>query len=148
MPAVEASVVIPRPVGDVWEYLTKAENLPVWASVVDKATQITDGPVAVGTQWRGAIGLVGIGFTWLVEITQCELNKAAEFTSVESKLAFTGTITFEEVDGGTRFTYRVESETGFGGLLGKLTGPIAAKASRRALRASLENLADVLSADG
>ena len=148
MPAVEASVVIPRPVVEVWEYLTKAENLPVWASVVDKATQITDGPVAVGTQWRGAIGLVGIGFAWLVEITHSELNKAAEFTSVESKLPFTGTITFEEVDGGTRLTYRVESETGFGRLFGKLTGPIAAKASRRALRASLENLADVLSVDG
>ena len=103
--------------------------------------------MAVGTQWRGAIGLLGIGFTWLVEFTQCELNKAAEFTSVESKLAFTGTTTFEDVDGGTRFTYRVESETGFGGLFGKLTGAIAAKASRRALRASLENLADVLSAD-
>ena len=145
MPAVEASVVIARPVGDVWKYRTKADNLPDWASVIDRATQITDGPVAVGTQWRGAIGLVGIGFTWLVEFTHCELNKATEFTSVESKLAFTCSTTFEEVDGGTRFTCRVESETGFGGLFGKLTGPIAAKASSRALRASLENLADVLS---
>jgi hypothetical protein len=91
---------------------------------------------------------LGIGFTGLVEFTQCELNNATEFKSVESKFGFSCTTTFEEVDSGTRFTYRTETASGFDRIFGKLTRPIVSNASRRALRASLQNLASVLSADG
>ena len=76
--------------------------------VLHEVTQITDGPVGVGTRWQGTMRFLGIGFTGLVEFTQCELNKATEFKSVESKFGFSCTTTFEEVDSGTRFTYRTE----------------------------------------
>jgi uncharacterized membrane protein len=145
---MEASVVIARPVAEVWEYLSKAENLPVWVPVVDEVTQITAGPLAVGTRWRGVARFLGIGFTALIECTRCELNKAVEFKSVASKLVISSTATFDEVHGGTRFTYRTESKTGLGRTFGKLTSPIVSKASSRALQASLENLVKVLSADG
>ena len=148
MPVLEASVRIARPVGEVWEYVTNAENLPVWVPVLHEVTQITDGPVGVGTRWQGTMRFLGIGFTGLVEFTQCELNNATEFKSVESKFGFSCTTTFEEVDSGTRFTYRTETASGFDGIFGKLTRPIVSNASRRALRASLQNLASVLSADG
>jgi uncharacterized protein YndB with AHSA1/START domain len=49
MPLLEASVLIARPVGEVWEYVTSAENLPVWVPVLHEVTKITDGPVGVGT---------------------------------------------------------------------------------------------------
>jgi uncharacterized protein YndB with AHSA1/START domain len=148
MPALEASVLIARPVDEVWEYLTTAENLPVWLPVLDAVTQITDGPVGVGTRWQGTMRFLGIAFTALVEFTHCEINKAAEFKSVESKFGFSCTTTFEEVDCGTRFTYRTDSTTGFGRVFGRLTRPIVSSASRRTLRASLENLARVLSVKG
>ena len=148
MPLLEASVLIARPVGEVWEYVINAENLPAWVPVLHEVTQITDGPVGVGTRWQGTMRFLGIGFTGLVEFTQCELNKATEFKSVESKFGFSCTTTFEEVDSGTRFTYRTETASGFDGIFGKLTRPILSNASRRALRTSLQNLASVLSADG
>lgn len=140
--------MLARPVKDCWDYIIKAENLSVWEPVVVEATQVTEGPVAVGTQWRGKSSLLGVRFTWLGEFTRCEVNKATAFKSVEGKLAFSNTSTFEEVDGGTRFTYRMDSETGLGGIFGKLTDPIVNMAYGRALRASLENLADFLSAVG
>ena len=148
MPLLEASVLIARPAGEVWEYVTTAEHLPVWVPILHEVRQITDGPVGVGTRWQGTMRLLGIGLTGLVEFTQCELNQATEFKSVESKFCFSCTTTFEEVDGGTRFTYRTETASGFDGIFGKLAGPIVSGASRRALRASLKNLARVLSING
>jgi uncharacterized protein YndB with AHSA1/START domain len=148
MPKLEASVLIARPVDQVWEYLTKAENLSVWVPVLDRVTQMTDGPVRVGTRWQGTMRFLGIAFTALVEFTQCEVNRAAELKSVDSKFGFSCSATFEDVDGGTRFTYRTDSTTGFGRVFGRLTRPIVSTASRRTLRASLENLACVLSVDG
>jgi uncharacterized protein YndB with AHSA1/START domain len=148
MPLLEASVLIDRPVGEVWDYVTSAENLPVWVPVVHEVTKITDGPVGVGTQWQGTMRFLGIGFTGLVEFVQCEINKMTEFKSVESKFRFSCTITFQEVDGRTRFTYRTETASGFDGIFGKLARPIVSNASRRTLRASLKNLAHVLSVKG
>ena len=62
MAVTEASVVISRPLREVWGYITDAGNLSVWEPAVVEATQITDGPVAVGTQWRGTFRLLGIGW--------------------------------------------------------------------------------------
>jgi len=148
MPLLEASVLIARPVGEVWEYVTSAENLPVWVPVLHEVTKITDGPVGVGTQWQGTMRFLGIGFTAIVEFVQCEINKVIEFKSVESKFKFSCTTTFEEVDCGTRFTYRTETASGFDGIFGKLARPIVSNASRRTLRASLKSLAHVLSVKG
>jgi len=146
MALLEASVLIARPVGDVWEYVTTAENLPVWVPVLREVTQITDGPVGVGTRWQGTMRLLGIGLSARAEFTRCEPNNAAELTSVESRLRFSCTITFEECDGSTRFTYRTEAASGFDGIFGKFAGPIVSNASKRALRASLKNLTRALSA--
>jgi hypothetical protein len=91
---------------------------------------------------------LGIGCTGLVEFVQCEINKVTEFKSVESKFRFSCTITVREVDGRTRFTHRTETASGFDGIFGKLARPIVSNASRRTIRASLKNLAHVLSVKG
>ena len=148
MSALEASVELARPVSEVWDYIARPENLSVWVLGVDEATQVTDGPLAVGTRWRGTFAFLGLGFPLLVECTNCEVNKAVGFKSVEGKLAFSAETTLEKLDDVTRFTYRVRSETGFARVFGKLTGLITAKASSRVLRASLRNLADVLATGG
>ena len=53
MPLLEASVLIARPVGEVWEYVTRAENLPVWVPVLHEVTKITDGPDLAHDSWIG-----------------------------------------------------------------------------------------------
>lgn len=145
MALLDASVVIARPVDEVWEYVTTAENLPVWVPVLHEVTQTTDGPLGVGTRWQGSMRLLGIGFSALAEFTACEPNGKAELKSVESRLRFSCTITFEEFDGKTRFTYRTDTASGFDGIFGRFAGPILSTASKRALRVSLQNLARVLS---
>ncbi|AQA25915.1 polyketide cyclase / dehydrase and lipid transport family protein [Rhodococcus sp. MTM3W5.2] len=66
---------------------------------------------------------------------------------MESTIDFTTTMRLEEVDGGTRFTYRTDTETGLGGVFGKLADLFVTKAAERSQRASLDNLADLLAED-
>ncbi len=153
MAVSEASVVIACPVGEAWGYITNAANLPVWEPAVVDAAKITEGPAAVGTKWRGTNRVLGLGWKWVGEMTQVDVNKTTEFRSTTGKLGFVATTRFEELDGGTRFTYRLESASGLGEMFGKgvaeklvgrLLEPIVAAVYRRELRASLDHLADVL----
>ena len=60
-------------------------------------------------------------------------------------MKFTVTSTFEPAEGGTRFTYRIDAESGLGGVFGKLADPLIEKAQGRTVRANLETLSEVLS---
>jgi len=51
------------------------------------------------------------------------------------------------VDGGTQYTYRAEAESGLGGIFGRLGDPIVQRAQARTIRANLETLAEMLTAE-
>ena len=46
--------------------------------------------------------------------------------------------------GGTRLTYRLEAESGLGGVFGKLGEPLVVKAQQRTVRTNLANLKEIL----
>ncbi|MGW0021274.1 SRPBCC family protein [Rhodococcus sp. NPDC003382] len=146
MPTTEESVVISRPVSEVWDFLMNPHNWPSWDSSNLECEQITDGGVGVGTRWRGANRILGKRFDWENEFTEYEPHKRAVTKSVGGKLNFATISKFEETDGGTRFTYRTESESGLGGIFGKLADPLVNTAYSRMVRANLDNLADLLTA--
>ncbi len=83
----------------------------------------------------------------MTEFTEYEPQKLISGKSVDGKVDFTNTSKLEETDGGTRFTYRLETESGLGGIFGKLADPIVSAAYSRVVRASLDNLADLLTAE-
>ncbi|WP_051033812.1 SRPBCC family protein [Rhodococcus sp. JVH1] len=148
MPVVEQSVVIARPASEVWSFVTVAENWPSWEASTVECEQLTDGELGVGTRWRGVTRILGRRLDWVTEFVEYEPLKVATSKSVESKVGFTATTRLVEIDGGTLFTYRTDSESGLGGIFGKLADPIVAKAYSRTVRASLDNLADLLTIDG
>ncbi|MDV7240686.1 MULTISPECIES: SRPBCC family protein [Rhodococcus] len=147
MPVTEQSVVIARPPSEVWNYLTVAENWPSWESSIVECEQLTDGDPGVGTRWRGATRILGKRFEWVSEFVEYQPAKAGVSKSVEGQIGFTASTRLEEVDGGTLFTYRVDSDSGLGGIFGKLADPIVNKAYSRTVRASLDNLADLLTTE-
>ncbi|WP_160096548.1 SRPBCC family protein [Rhodococcus sp. T7] len=147
MPVVEQSVVIARPASEVWAFLTDAANWPSWEASIVECEQLSDGELGVGTRWRGVNRILGKKLDWGTEFVEYQPEKVATSKSVEGKFGFTATTRLEEVDGGTLFTYRVDSESGLGGVFGKLADPIVAKAYSRTMRASLDNLADLLTTD-
>lgn len=144
MPVVEQSVVIARPASEVWDFLLVAENWPSWDASIIECTQTTEGDPGVGTKWSGVGRILGKRFDWVSEFTEYRPPLATESKAVEGKIGFTVRTTLEEVDGGTLFTYRNDSDSGLGGVFGKLADPLVTKAYSRTVRASLDNLADLL----
>ncbi|MFE5708576.1 hypothetical protein CJ179_30550 [Rhodococcus sp. ACS1] len=148
MPVTEQSVVIARPASEVWDFLTDAANWPSWEASIVECEQVTDGELGVGTRWRGVNRVLGKRIDWETEFVEYQPGKVATSKSVEGdKIGVTATTRIEEVDGGTLFTYRVDTESGLGGVFGKLADPLVTKAYSRMMRASLDNLADLLTTD-
>ncbi len=147
MPVLEQSVLIARPASEVWDFLADPANWPSWESSMLEMEQVTDGPLRLGTRWRGATRVLGKRIDWVAEFTEFDPPKATVSKSVESTIDFTTTMRLEEVDGGTRFTYRTDTEAGLGGVFGKLADLFVTKAAERSQRASLDNLADLLATD-
>jgi uncharacterized membrane protein len=144
MPVVEESVFIARPPEEVFDYLSRADNLPVWDSSIVQAEQVGADPVGVGTRWRGTSKILGRRFEWTTELTEFDRPRRNSSRSVEGKLQFTVTILLEPAVGGTRFTYRVDAASGLGGVFGRLADPIVERAQARTVRANLETLAELL----
>jgi uncharacterized membrane protein len=147
MPVIEESVVIARPPEEVFDYLARADNLPVWDSSIVQAEQVGADPVGVGTRWRGTSKVLGRRFDWTTEITEFDPPRRSSSGSVEGKLHFTVTILLEPSERGTRFTYRVDAASGLGGVFGRLADPIVERAQTRTVRANLETLAELLAKD-
>lgn len=59
---VTSSVIVDRPVADVWNFLTDFNNMPKWARGVAEIIDISPGPIGVGTKVTD-IGL-GIKRRW------------------------------------------------------------------------------------
>ncbi len=144
MPVVEESVFIARSPEEVFDYLTTAENLPVWDSSIMEAEQVDSGPMRVGTRWRGVSKILGRRFEWTTEVTELQPPTRAVSRAVEGKLRFTVTNTLQQENAGTRYTFKVEADSGLGGVFGRLTDPIVEKAQRRTVRANLDTLAELL----
>jgi carbon monoxide dehydrogenase subunit G len=144
MPVIEESVFIDRPPQEVFEFLIRTANIPVWDSSVIQAEQVGDGPVGPGTRSKGTSKILGRQFDWVTENVHFDPPKQTDIRSVEGKFDFTISNTLEPEAGGTRLTYRVEVDTGMGGFFGKLADPLVQKTHTRTVRANLETLADLL----
>jgi uncharacterized protein YndB with AHSA1/START domain len=144
MPVIEESIFIARPPQDVFEFLVDSENLPVWDASIVKAEQIGDGPVGLGTRNRGTSKIMGKNFDWTTETTEFEAPTRFINTCVEGRISFTATNILEPAPGGTKFTYRIDAESGLGGVFGRMADPFIVKAQTRTVRANLETLAELL----
>jgi uncharacterized protein YndB with AHSA1/START domain len=66
---LRASIVINRPIQEVWSYVVDEANSPVWRRPYSKqVTRVGAGPTAVGTRFQGVIS----SGTYVSEITHYE----------------------------------------------------------------------------
>jgi hypothetical protein len=76
--------------------------------------------------------------------TDFEPSKRFISTSIEGKIQFVVTNELEPVEGGTQLTYRIDAESGLGGVFGRLADPFIVKAQARTVHANLGTLAELL----
>ena len=145
MPVVEEHIVIPQPPEVVFDFLSRPENVPLWDSSVVKVKALDPGPLRQGNRWRGSNKIMGRRFDWTTEIIEVDAPRTMLSRSVEGKMSFELLYTLTPKGEGTRFTYRIEAESGLGGVFGRFADPLVQSAQARTVRANLERLVELLS---
>jgi uncharacterized membrane protein len=145
MPVVEESIVIDRGRSEVFAFANDPANVPLYSSNLISFEQLTEGPVAEGTRNHGMVRVVGRTIEWTTEVTEFEQDRHFRSQSVESPVDFILDIKYEDVDGGTKVTWRQESET-YGGFFGKLADPLVSRMYSKDVRSNLEKLKELVEA--
>ncbi|GAA3881567.1 hypothetical protein GCM10022381_24780 [Leifsonia kafniensis] len=144
MPVIEESVFIACPPQEVFDFVVKPENLPIWDSSIITAAQVGEEPIGVGTRADGTSKIMGRHFDWTVIVKDYDPPLRYSSHSVGGSMEFTVTNVLEPAEGGTTLTYRIDAATGLGGVFGRLADPFVARAQGRTVRANLETLAELL----
>jgi uncharacterized protein YndB with AHSA1/START domain len=119
MAKIEVSVVINRPVQEVWDFFGDLRNSPYWTRSGSLLRQTSAGPMGVGATIESGklvLGRFDIKSQSLV-VTKYEPPERVVLMATVQILGPTTTgFTFERVEQGTRLTRTTEGE--FGGLMG------------------------------
>lgn len=102
------SVTINRPVEDVFNYVTDMSNDPSWHTDVLEARKTSEGPVGVGTTWHSRFKpSMGVS-EGDMEVVAFEPNRMEVLRGVIGPMQPTLSYMLEPIDGGTRFTRRIQ----------------------------------------
>jgi uncharacterized membrane protein len=142
MPREERSIVINRPVDEVFAYVVDPRNNTMWNSWIVECHVTSDGPVGVGTTCRSVGKFLGKTVEADAVITECVPNERGSIRTTSGPITLTGSRIVEPANGGTRFTQTLEID--FKGLFGRLAEPLVTRAGIRQLEADLETLKDLL----
>jgi uncharacterized protein YndB with AHSA1/START domain len=142
---VEGTVVINRPIDEVFTFLTTPGSSARWQGMVLESKLTSEGPVGVGTTGKSSSQFLGrrMESTW--EITEHELNRKTAYKSTSGPVPYENSATLESVDEGTKVTLVGEYEVG--GFF-KLAEPIIARMGQRQADADFANLKDLVEAQG
>ena len=141
MEGFELSIVLNRPVEEVFVILSNLENDVKWRREWVDASKTSEGPIGVGSTFR----LVGQFLRWRSEteykVIEYERNRMTAWKTVSGPLPLTFRRTFEPVEGGTRVTIRYEAEPR--GFL-KLAMPLLARMGKRQLEGDFPKLKELM----
>ena len=143
MTKFEHSVVIQRPLEDVWTYVMEPANDPVWQGPVIEVRRGAGEQMGVGTEIEEVTQFLGRRFEMTYVVTEHEPMRRSAVRTSSGPVTMQGSYRFDSVVGGTRFT--MEGETDAHGLF-KLAEPVFAKMARREWASSCEVLKDLLEA--
>jgi uncharacterized protein YndB with AHSA1/START domain len=139
MTRIQRSIVIDRPVEEVFAFTHEPANDALWQTTLVEAR--ADGPMKVGMKVRETRRFLGKSVQMTRKVTSVEPPKRSTFETVSGPVPMAGEYTLEPVNGATRLTATGELEAhGFY----KLAEPVIARMATRELEASLAHLKDLL----
>ena len=143
MPIFDSSVLINRPVEEVFAFVTEPGNSTLWQSGCLESVKTSEGPVGVGTTGREVRRFLGLQIETTGEVTDFEPNKRSSVKTTSGPAQGQATWTFESAGGGTTFATAIDVD--LGGLF-KLAGPVLSRMIERQIETDLANLKDLLEA--
>src|SRR5262249_13770409 len=138
---IERTVVIQRPIDEVFRFVHDPRNDATWQTTLIEATQLEEGPLGVGATIRERRRFLGVQLEMTRQITEYEPPTRSAFKMVAGGAPLSGVYRFEDIGGATRLTTTEEVEAkGFF----KMAEPIFASMVGRELDASLGHLKELL----
>ncbi|NIS83498.1 MAG: hypothetical protein GTO14_25620 [Anaerolineales bacterium] len=141
---IEHSVVINRPVEEVFAFLEDSQNDPKWQAGVLEVEQTSEGAIEVGTTFREVRKFLGRRLESTYEISEYELNKKFAFKATSGPIPYSISTTFEPAAGGTKVSVLGEAEVG--GFF-KLGEAVVSRTFANALEADFDSLKAIMEAE-
>ena len=145
MKRYEHSIEIERPVEEVFDFISRPENFPLWQESLLEIRREAEGPLRVGSEVTEVRSFMGrkMETTWT-----CTEHEPCERSSIEEDeglVPFKGTFELEALGESTLFTWTVETP-GPRGI--KVPGAIVGRMVRRQLAVDSERLKELLETGG
>ena len=144
MAKVETSIVVNRPVSEVFQFLSVNENALQWQPGLLE-TRITNDVQSVGRAWIDVVQFLGRRMEVPFQLTDWQVDRRIAFQSTGGPIPMQGSYTVEPSGSGTQVTFVLTGEPG--GFF-KLAEPVLMKMLQRQWQTNLANLKDVLEARG
>lgn len=142
MARIETSIIIERPIGEVYEYVVDVENCPEWRTGCVGAKKLTQGPLGVGTQEMYKAKSMGRIFETQMEVTTYEPNMKYSWKATSGgPFPMHGWFTFEAVGKETRVAEVTEIK--LAGFL-RLFQPFILRMFQRQVQTDFSNLKRIL----
>ena len=137
---MEVSIVINRPVDEVFTYLIDLEKNVIWRSGTVEAKKTSSGPIGLGTTYRMVNSAFGRRMEGEAEVTEYESNRRY-VTKNRSGVPIETERIFEPVGMGTKVTFVIKAElAGFF----QLAEPLVAGMGKRRLESDVADLKDLI----
>jgi uncharacterized membrane protein len=140
---LEHSLVIDRPVDEVFAFVADPDNLPRWQSGLLEVTRLS-GDGGVGSRHREVRSTLGRRIEQVLEVTALTPNERLDLEVVEGPMHLSVGHAFEAAGDGTRITVVGEGEPG---PLFALAGPLVARAVKKQSQSDFARLRKVLEAE-
>ena len=139
----EISVLIDRPVHEVFTFISNPLNLAGWQSMVKEVRPVTAGPVAVGSKYTTQGELLGRKLEGLLEVTEYEPDTQFGYQGSAGPMRIHGVMTLKPAGTGARVSLKAHGEPG--GMF-KLAEGLLANQVKSQMIANLERLKSILEA--
>ena len=125
----EKSVVIDRPVEEVFAFMTNPDNDVLWREGVVLSEFTSDGPMGVGSTMRQVSKFMGREMDTTLEVTVYDPPYQVCVESVSGSMSFEACWNYEDHDGGTFMTFSGEADVG--GFFKVAEGMVARQAKKQ-----------------
>ena len=140
---LQHTIMIERPLDEVWDYVMDTRNDPVWMSQVVEVGRGADQPVAVGLEVDEVVSFLGKRLHVTLVVTEHEPKRRSAIDVINAPVPGRGSYDLAAENGGTRFTMTMETDAhGFF----RLAEPVFKRIAQRDVVTSCARLKDLLEA--
>lgn len=138
---LEDSIVIDRPMSEIFAYVSDLTNAPEWQTGLLEVRRTTAAPLGIGTQFTFIRKFLGRRLEATNEFTEYQPNETVTFVTTSGPVSVEASYLFKTEARGTRVTCRMQMKAeGFS----RLAEPFVAASVQREMSAEFAYLKDLL----